>query len=824
MRSITFACLLICLYALPLNASLSKGPGKVSGRIVEETTSEPIYYATIAIFPNDSSKRPIDGTTSDAKGVFSISGLPFGTYKIEVSFIGYNSLFLKDIVLGASVPEATLGNIKLSGKSLTLKGVTISGERSPIEFKSDKTVYNVENDLTSQGGLASDVLKKIPQISVDVDGNVELQGNSNIRFLINGKPSSMFGNNLADALKAIPASQIKSIEVLTSPGAKYDAQGTGGIINIILKDNKIEGINGNINASVGTRLENGSFNLNVKKGNVGMSTFFSGNTQINSKTKNTSDRIASDTADNKTLLHQDGITSLMRGSYEAGISLEWEISKNDNLTVKFGTDYYGNRNSGIISQEQQTISPAGSLLSNLFNQRNSTTDFGMHSYDWNLDYKKTFAGENHELDISASSSNGMNTLLYRQSQNFLGASLPFSGATSNNPGTESEFQANIDYTQPLPNDAKMETGAELTRQGITSTATLFNYIPAENSYALDPLQSYSLKFHRYVYAGYLSFDYKLFNYIDVKMGGRYERTENSGEFANVNNVRIPPYNTWVPSLNLLHNFKNNNTAKLTYSHRIERPEYRELNPFINSADPHNLITGNPSLLPEIADKVEATYRKLFKSGASVNLTAFYQKNSQDIKQYVTFYPEYLVGNIHYSDVSLTTFANITSEQRSGLSSFISVPVSRITFRSNVSVYQRYVASSLIGGSISGTEYRANMNATYQLPNKMTIEAFGNFNSPRIGLQGKYPSFTSYNFAFRKQFNDGKTSLALTVTNPFNEYVTQKTELSSPQFTLVSIREVPYRSFGINFTYKFGKLEFKKKEEENNNGSGNPFEN
>jgi len=212
--------------------------------------------------------------SSDQKGNFNVDNLPFGTYKVTIDFLGYQLKTIDNVTISASTPAAALGTVLLMPLQNQLKGVTVTGKAPIVENKIDKMVYNAANDLTAQGGVALDVLKKVPMVSVDVDGNVELQGDANVRFLINGKPSSIFGASLADALQSIPASQIKSIEVITSPGAKYDAAGTGGIINIILKDSKVQGINGSVNLSAGSRLENGSLNLNARKGNFGVGVFF----------------------------------------------------------------------------------------------------------------------------------------------------------------------------------------------------------------------------------------------------------------------------------------------------------------------------------------------------------------------------------------------------------------------------------------------------------------------------------------------------------------------------------------------------------------------
>src|SRR5450432_3051725 len=270
--------------------------GIVSGKVTDAISKVPIDYASVSIFTNGS-KKPVNGGTTDNKGVFSIDDIDTGSYKLVIDFIGYQPDTVS-IVINNKMTIVKLNDIVLSKKANTLETVTVVAQKPLIENKIDKMVYNAEKDITAQGGVATDLLKKIPQVSVDADGNVELQGNANIRFLINGKPSSIFGNSLTEALQSIPASQIKSIEVITSPGAKYDAEGTGGIINIILKDNKVQGVNGSINTSIGTRLENASVNLNVRKGNIGLGGFFSGSERINSTTINTTDKQTYDAAGN----------------------------------------------------------------------------------------------------------------------------------------------------------------------------------------------------------------------------------------------------------------------------------------------------------------------------------------------------------------------------------------------------------------------------------------------------------------------------------------------------------------------------------------------
>ena len=292
---------------------------QVSGKVLEAVSKQPIEYATISII-NDSTKKVINGTVTDKKGNFIIEKIYKGKYIIRVEFLGYTD-FTKNISINA---DQIITDILIAKKTNTLADVTVTSNKHVIENKIDKLVYNVEKDITSQGGVATDALKKIPMVTVDADGNVELLGNSSIRFLIDGKPSAIFGNSVADALQSIPNSQIQSIEVITSPSAKYDASGTGGIININLKKNKIEGFNGNINLSAGTRLENGSVNINWKKKNFGISAYYSGNAQLEAVTPNGMDRITTFTSGSNRLL-QVSDANFSRNGYKSGIGMDWAV-------------------------------------------------------------------------------------------------------------------------------------------------------------------------------------------------------------------------------------------------------------------------------------------------------------------------------------------------------------------------------------------------------------------------------------------------------------------------------------------------------------------
>lgn len=806
-------------YAQQQNASGKNG--QVLGKVLDAASKSPVEYASVAIYPSTSNK-PVNGATTDAKGLFSINGLDTGSYKIIIDFIGYESDTLR-IQLTATRISEKLPDLLLVKKSKTLQDVVVVAQKPLVENKIDKMVYNAERDVTAQGGVATDLLKKIPQVSVDVDGNVELQGNSNIRFLINGKPSSIFGNSLAEALQAIPASQIKSIEVITSPGAKYDAEGTGGIINIILKESRIRGVSGNINLAAGSRLENGSINLHARRGALSVNGYFSGNGQLKSTTLKSLHRVSYDTtAKTQTDLLQDGNSVFTRQGYNAGLGMEWEINKKNTLSANFGYDHFGNKGAGENHQLLSVADAAnpGNVLSSLPSLFIPDNHFNVQSYDYSANYRKTFAREEQELTAQFNSSFGHSSQRYLQQQfNASGDSL-FSALQSSNPGKDYGGELVVDYVQPLGTGVKLETGAKAGMRDIQSASDVFS-LSHGSIYNYDSAQSNALHYRRQVYAVYASLNFPVGKWLEAKTGLRYERTETQADFSKAANVRIPGYNTLAPSIMLAHHINDQQTVRLSYTRRIHRPGYQFLNPFVNALDPKNISRGNPDLQPELGNNAELGYSRSFEKGGSLNINLFYRGSQGDIQPYIVYYPQFKVGDSLYSNVSVSTFENIGVEHMFGLSLYGSLPVGdKFTVRSNFSLFDKYILNRFTdNSSINSLNYRVNLNASYQASKTLVAEFFGNFNSPRNEVQGRYPSFTSYNLALRKQLWNKKGSIGFTTTNPFNKYVRQETEVTGQQFVLNSLRQMPFRSFGISFMYKFGKLEFKKENEDGGSHQG-----
>jgi outer membrane receptor protein involved in Fe transport len=808
------------LYSISQEANTNKKKASITGRVIDSATKKPVEYATITI-TDDKTGKTANGTTANNQGEFELEGIEPGNYTLVVEFIGYQPYQkkLNEIKKNALVDMKT---IFLSISHTVLKGVVVTSQQKLIDNKIDKMVFNAEKDLTSQGGVATDLLKKIPMVSVDVDGNVELSGNSSIRFLINGKPSTAFGSNIADVLQSIPASQIKSIEVITNPGAKYDAQGLGGIINIILKQNTARGINGNISLTAGTLTQNGSFNFNVRQGNFGINAFVSGNARLKAKTPYTSDRFSYDTASKEDiLLHQNGSSQVKRHGYQAGIGFDWTWKKNSSLTGSVNYNDFGNAGSGYLDQLQTTTDAAGNLLSQIATINNTNNSFRFSNIDAGVTYKRKLAGDDHELEIGYNGSFG-NDLIRAGNQQFLQPqdSL-FYGTSSRNPATNHEHEIHIDYTVPLTKKILLGAGGKMSFMDISSVSNVNSLEAIAKQFFYDSSLSNNLRYDQKVYALYTELTLPVKNIVDVKAGIRYERTEINSYYSNAQQqVHTPGYNTFVPSIYLSRKLSDKQMLKLSYSKRIERPEYWVLNPFINTSDPKNITAGNPYLKPEIGNRIELSYSHDLASAGSFMVTAFLRNNYDDIQPYVVYYPSLTVGDSVYTNVSVSTRENIGTERNMGLNLFADIRAThKLSIRSNLFVFYRHTINAIDpGNTINSFNYRFNINSTYQFSTILSAEFFANFNSARNEVQGKYPSFTSYSFAVRKQFWNKKGSLALTATNPFAEYINQRTILTGKNFNVNSVRRVPVRSIGINFTWKFGKLEFKKEQREGGDNS------
>jgi len=440
----------------------------------------------------------------------------------------------------------------------------------------------------------------------------------------------------------------------------------------------------------------------------------------------------------------------------------------------------------------------------------------VNTIDNEISYKREFKKEKQELEIFYSGSYSRNNTFYNQHQHYTNSDTSFAGSTSLNPGKEDETEMGINYAHPFGTDILLETGIKTGYVSIISNADVFSLSTVSNAYMKDIKQSFQSDFRRNIYAAYVSFSFPMYKIFDVKAGLRYEYTSNNATYSNSAKTAIPDYKNAAPSLIISHSFNKNRSIKFAYSYRLERPDFRDLNPFMNLSDPHNITTGNPNLQPEIGHIYELTYVKTFEKGANINVVLYMQKNSPDIKPYIIYYPLYKIGDSTYTDLTITSRATIAAEIRSGINLSITIPLNKkLNIRSNILFYNRHLNNIYdTPAIINGLGLRANMNLTYLFSKSIATEIFGNYNSG-MNWQGKRPAAFSYTMALRKQFKNNKGSIGFIAVNPFNKYINQKTIQQTKGFITNTFQQLPYRSFGISFAYKFGKLKFTKPKETDN---------
>lgn len=806
----------LCIFCRAQDKKSDDKIGIITGRVNDSISHTALEYATITLYDKDDPK-PIDGTTTNGSGRFQLTNIAPGSYTLVAEFIGYNS-FTITISVSERNPVVDVKTIELRRKDNALQTIVVTAPGKIIENKIDKMVFNVERDVTSQTGVATDVLKKVPQVSVDVDGNVELAGSSSVRFLINGKPSTAFGSSIADVLQTIPASQIKSIEVITNPGAKYDAQGLGGIINIILKNNTAKGVNGNISLTGGTRMENASFNFNARKGKLGLNAFMSGSGRPYSNTASIYDRTFTDSTGRKTLLHQEGDNHFYRYGYQSGIGVDYTFNDKNSINVLLGWNRFSTNTTASINQTQTQYNGFAAPAVTL---NNSDNKYDFKDIYGTISYKKTFAREDEELDISFTDDYGTNTVVTSNAQYNLPQNSLLYATNGSNPGSELETESKIDYSVPFKKDVVFGIGGKIGTRDIISNSEVSKYQPASSTYRQDNYLTNEMDYHQQIYAFYSELSFPAGNLFNAKIGGRYEHTNVDLNISNMPKVDIPSYDIFVPSVFLSKKLGEDDQLKLSYSKRIERPDFRDINPFVNTTDPKNISSGNPYLDPEIGNRLEFGYSKDLGKAGSIMLNVFYRTSDGDIQPYLVVYPSLKVGDSTYTNVSVSTRENIGMEKDAGINLFVDLHFSKLNVRTNLFGFRRNTINAIDPGlDVTSNNFRSNVNISYSFTANFVAEFFGNFNSARHEVQGQYPSFTSYSFALRKQFWNKNASLALTAVNPFSEYLNQTTTLQGSNFTVISNRSLPFRSFGLNFTWKFGKLEFKKEKEDTNNGLNN----
>ena len=771
-------------------AAKPKLKGKIEGTIIDSISRSPVGYATITLKKHGSTILQ-DGVLSDDGGTFKFENTNVGNYDIYISFLGYEEKIV-NIETTLKDPDANLGQISLSQSTILLDVVEIKEDAALVENKADRLVFNAENDASITGGDATDVLRKVPMLAVDLNGNVSLRGSQNVKILINGKPSGMFSSNVADALKMFPADQIKKVEVITSPSAKYDAEGSGGIINIITKRENIDGVAGSVNASIGNRQNSLFTNLNAGKGRFG---FSSGGSLFYSTPADglvEFSRIDTISTGIRTFTQNgEQTTSRLGGSGSASAFYDFNgyNSINSSFTFRgFGFDVDGVQTAVLVDPNQ--------IFNDQYTRKNVGDNF-FGGFDWNTDYTHKFENkEGHELSFGVQYSKQNNNQDYKI-QEVHDILTNFDRNTQlYNEGVNYETTLQTDYVSPLYKWLKMELGIKGVIRNITSDYN--TQIPTLEGY---DEQNETFEYGQDVYSGYGSFTFTLPKGYAIIAGGRYESTKIDGVFSADSAPAFEnAYTNFLPNITVSKALKNFKTLKVSYSQRIQRPSLYYINPFNNSTDLINRVVGNPYLDPEIVDQVELSYNFTFK-GFTTFSSVYYKHTKGIIEQILSIDP---IG------LSVNTFKNIGKNNAVGLNTFISKSISAVTLRTGGNI-NTYNAEGLVSGVLTtrkSYEYNIFLNGEVKITGTFKGDFFGFFRSPVRTIQGDNPSFTIFGVGVRKEFKNA--SVGIRIIEPFNANKYFNSNINGPGFSQTSSFGLPFRSIGVSFSYKFGKVDFKER--------------
>jgi len=799
---------LLLLSALSLLTTLSfaqppsggqRGPsitGKITGTVTDTLSGTPIEFATIVLLKDDTQ---INGIVTEADGSFKLLNVAPGTYDVQISFLGYETKTVRGVETTLRSPDTDLGTILLASSSIDLGEVEVTGERAAFEAKIDKIVYNAEKDVSTAGGDASDVLARVPLLAIDSEGNVSLRGSQNLQILINGRPSIIFqGGNVGDALKTLSADQIKSVEVITVPTARYDGEGSGGIINIITKKKSVKGFTGTVSGALGNRSNRGSVNLNYARNRFGLN--FNGSGFFSWPRESYSDFFRTDQVNGQQrTLEQDtdGESQFFGPRFSLGAT--YDINAFNALSTSM--TYRGFGRSG----ENVTFATFNDPTTNRFQEysRISESESIRGGFDWTTDYRRSFNKKDQELafafQISGDNSNTDNILL-QESLIDDDPSL-YQNQRNENDGLNLETTFQLDYVHPFTTKVKMETGAKAILRTISSDFRFRIFDRDQQQFFTDPLLSDDFTYEQDVYAGYLSFNFQLSDNWAFIAGARYEKTDIEGRFVSQDSSNFAnDYENFLPSIILSRKFGQFTSLRASYTKRIQRPGLRFVNPYIELSDPRDIEQGNPNLFPENSDQYELNLNT-YLSGVVFNASVFYRQTNDVIESFLSVIDD---------GVSYTTYQNIGTAKTIGFNMFSSGTIAKkLQVRGGINV-ENYESEGVIGGERLSNNvwvWGGNLNFTYSLPKDFKVEINGFYRSPRATLQGTRASYRRISFGARKEFMEGRASLGLVVSQPFQEFLEFENELEGPTFYQRSVSAFQSRNIALSFSYRFGKLDF-----------------
>jgi outer membrane receptor protein involved in Fe transport len=748
---------------------------RVEGKIIEKGSKAALEYASISLFDNHN--KLISGTITDQNGEFELKSKSSEIY-IKVDFLGFSSKIIKEFKIGRG--EIDFGEINLEQDSKNIGEVVVRAERSKTEFKLDRRVFNIGQDIASSGISALEALNNVPSVNVNIEGVISLRGNTGVKMLINGKPS-VLADEESNSLGTITADMIESIEVITNPSAKYDASGTSGIINIILKKNEKEGMNGSLTLNTGIpNNHSGGFSMNYRTGNFNLFSQLGAGYRTFEMSK---DNI------NKDLVSKRTIESVEDGKkneqfYNITLGADYFINSLNTITLKGNYAYEIETQPNEIKYKEFQ----NSSLNNSWT-RNEETDATNPKYEYELNYKKVFKNnEEHNLVISA-----LGDLFAKEKES------NFSNSSSNeDQKVNTDFKAltqtyKVDYTNPISKDIEFEAGSQYEISDISNDYKVQNF--TDNKWEVDNNQTNNFEMLQKVFGLYSTLGYEFGNW-GVKAGVRLENTDLGTELTNTTEINNRNYTDWFPSIHTSYNINKFYSLQAGYSRRIHRPRLWHLNPFFNITNTYNVRTGNPDLNPEYTDSYELT--GIFQMENLSFSSSIYNKYTTDvIENFSTF-----KDNINYSSPQNIGTNNSLGFEINGKYT----PTKWLSFNGdfNILSYKREGNYNNKDYDVSSSRWFSKLTSKLKLPAHYDLELTGNYQSKFKSLQSTVSSNYFVDLGLRKKMLNGRAIVSLSVRDLFATR-RNKNIINTPQYYTYANRERS-PSFVIGFSWGFGKGE------------------
>ncbi|PSL46439.1 outer membrane receptor protein involved in Fe transport [Chitinophaga niastensis] len=780
----------------PITAAL-----KVSGKVADITTGKPVEYASVVLLRQADSSMVTGAYTSPAGG-FSLNNITPGIYILRITFMGYEKL--EKAIRVVEGKNTLAGTLRLQPAGKVLNAVEIKAEKPSFSMQIDRQVFDAGNMINAEGGTGTDILKNIPSVDVDIDDNITLRGKS-VTIYVDGKPSP-FGD-AKTALQMIPAESIDRVEVINNPSAKFEAQGSGGIINIVLKKDKAIGYNVMFNVGGATRGEGfGSANASLRMKRFNFFGNYNGRYEaVNGSGYSYRQNLVADSSHTQ-FFSQASKNENHNVNNGGRWGFDYFMDDHNTFTISEGVNYNTNRNEDHIFLNY--LDEAYQPLRN--GQRTNNSHNNSNNNNTNLNYKHTFDKPNQELTayISYSGNKSNNYSDYNTQYHTIGVDTLPNANKQNNTGINGNRFWNMqsDYTSPIGQKGKLEAGVKGTMRHIDNNYTALIYDWNVKDYVVSHALSNQYNYEEDIYAGYINYANAIGN-LGYQVGVRAEQSHLKGYAVTRDTTVNNRFFNLFPSVFFKYNMPKNQNQSLVfnYSTRIDRPNFDQLLPYINNSDPQNIRIGNPELQPALSHKFEISYSEYYpKSNNYMSISTYYAQTNDNIDRIST------LDTI--SGITTTKPMNLATQQNIGGNVSYSLNITK-WWKVWANLNLEYNKLTSITVNNKNFSYGLNGNTQFRLPGKVSIELSGHFRSPRIQPQGTFKAMNGMDFGIRKELLKSKALVvALNISDILN---TQQFNSHYETATFIQDydRKRTTRFIRLNIRYRFGKMDpnlFKKK--------------